>query len=197
MSASTAKSSPTTRLIGNRPPSISGWRFSITAVGKARSMGLQSSEVVPERKRKFRVNSRLNREVERALVLPGGARFFAPNRRAENLLKRVLLEARDDRILLQQIHDRRVTFKDLRAAVFLVRELRHVTFGVARLGQRLRTLRDSFALDLLLQRLRLSFEHVQQKLLRGVRPVDVLGRPENLEREVIAVTGEKVMGPFR
>ena len=44
-SASTTRSSPTTRLIGYRPPSTSGWRFSITAVGKARGMRLNQPKL--------------------------------------------------------------------------------------------------------------------------------------------------------
>src|SRR4051812_43902860 len=58
------------------------------------------------------------REVESAFVLARSARLFAANRRAQHRLKHVLLQPRDDQILLEQIHDGRVAFQDLRSAIF-------------------------------------------------------------------------------
>src|SRR4030095_15532915 len=52
MSASTTRSSPTMRLIGERPQSISGCTLSITIDGNARAMRHQSTEIHIERKDK-------------------------------------------------------------------------------------------------------------------------------------------------
>src|SRR5262245_21243479 len=52
MSASTMRSSPTIRLIGERPQSISGCTLSITTNGNPLAMRLQSIEIHPERKDK-------------------------------------------------------------------------------------------------------------------------------------------------
>src|SRR3954469_13435434 len=52
MSASTTRSSPTMRLIGERPQSISGCTLSITTDGNARAMRHQSTEIHIQRKDK-------------------------------------------------------------------------------------------------------------------------------------------------
>lgn len=55
-------------------------------------------------------------EVKGALVEPGIAKHFPANAGAENSFEHILLESADDRILLEQIHDRRVAFENMRTA---------------------------------------------------------------------------------
>ena len=57
-------------------------------------------------------------EVKRALVQPGVAKHFPADAGAEKSFEHILLESGDDRILLDQIHDRRVAFENLRTTFF-------------------------------------------------------------------------------
>src|SRR4051812_10135315 len=105
----------------------------MTAVGKARSMGHQSTEIRRARKGELcRRATNSNGEVKRALVKTRGACLFPAHLGAENSFEHVFLEPADDRILVEQIQDRRMAFKNLRAAFsFVGDELRHETFFFA------------------------------------------------------------------
>ena len=53
-------------------------------------------------------------EVKRALVQPGVAKHLPADAGAEKSFEHILLESGDDRILLDQIHDRRVALENMR-----------------------------------------------------------------------------------
>ena len=63
------------------------------------------------------VYAKSNREIERALVQARGARLFAADFGAEHSCDQILLEAADDRILVEQVQDRRMAFENLRPAL--------------------------------------------------------------------------------
>ena len=72
--------------------------------------------------------------------------FFPAYVRTQNSFKHVLFKAADDWITIEQVHNRRMTFEDLRATFFLVSDkLRHVTFAITELSQPFRALGDSFS----------------------------------------------------
>src|ERR1041385_8832887 len=70
-----------------------------------------------------------DREIKGALVETGRAGLLAPNFGAEHTFEHVLLEPRNDRVLLEQIQNRRMAFENLGTALFFLGHiLRHVTF---------------------------------------------------------------------
>jgi hypothetical protein len=95
----------------------------------------------------------------------------------EGLLEHFLFKPADDLVFLDQIHDRRVAFENLRAAFArIVDELRHVALFVADVGKRLRALFDRAALHPRPQRVGFPIEKIVEQLFRGVRPMDFLHR---------------------
>src|SRR5207237_9550370 len=77
----------------------------------------------------------LQREIKRALEQTGIANHLTAHAGAEKNLEHILLKSANDRILLEQIHDRRVAFENLGAAPFDGDELVHVYLAVAHPGK--------------------------------------------------------------
>ncbi len=74
----------------------------------------------------------LHRNLKRALVQTRVTNYLPANTRAQYGFEHVLLESTNDRVLLHQVQDRRMTLQNVRAAVFaIVNELRHVAFAIA------------------------------------------------------------------
>src|SRR5437773_11444284 len=81
----------------------------------------------------------LRRNLKRALVHTRVANYLPANTRAQYSFEHVLLEPTDDRVLLHQVQDRRMTLQNVRAAVLaIVNELRHVAFAIADVRKPLR-----------------------------------------------------------
>src|SRR5213592_4677789 len=74
-------------------------------------------------------------EIKRALIQTGIANHLTAHAGAEKNLEHILLKSANDRILLEQIHDRRVAFENLGAAPFAGGELGHVALAVAHPGK--------------------------------------------------------------
>src|SRR5881398_757306 len=91
-------------------------------------------------------------------------------------LQHILLKSANDRILLEQIHDRRVTFENLGLARFAGGELSHVALSVAHPGKPFGAFGDCFSFYLGLERGSLFFENVVKELLRHVWPINFLSR---------------------
>src|ERR1700736_5975099 len=117
----------------------------------------------------------LQGKIKGALVQTRIAAFFPPHRGAEHGLKHVLLQTSYDRVTINQIKDRRMTFQDLGSALlFFGGELRHVAFGVAHLGEPFGAVRHGVALYARLKTGSFSFENVVEKLLRDIWAVAFL-----------------------
>src|SRR5260370_30327842 len=84
-------------------------------------------------------------EVKGALVEPRVAKHFPGDAGAEKSFEHILLEAGDDRILLEQIHDRRVAFVNMRTAFSRRSELGHASLAIAHAGEPFRAFGHSFS----------------------------------------------------
>src|SRR5205809_6786801 len=118
----------------------------------------------------------LQREIKRTLVQTGIANHLTAHAGAEKNLEHILLKSANDRILLEQIHDRRVTFENLGVAPFAGSELGHVALSLAQPGKPFGAFGDCFSFYLGLERGSLFFEYVVKELLRHVWPINFLSR---------------------
>ena len=158
MSASTTRSSPDDAF-DRKPTAVDQWRiFSITALGKARTMG-------PFNQSKLSGDESRNRNQPRKN--PG---FVRPRNRMRTrptpscaLPSRRTLAPRSDLnmscssrpmmwVFFEQIHDRRMALENLRAVLsFGGHKLSHVTFVITDFGQPLRAIGHGLTLYLRLQ----------------------------------------------
>ena len=141
--------------------------------------------------------SRLHREMKRALVQTGIASHFTPHARTQHSFEHVLLKPSNDRVTLQQIHDWGMTLKDIGAAIFTVKELGHVALAVTNMREPLRAFCYRVSLCLAFERSGLLFEDAVKKLLRRVWSVDFLGGFQQIQSELMTVGLEKIVAPAR
>src|SRR5438128_12562689 len=105
--------------------------------------------------------ARLHGEIKRALVQAGVASFFSTHAGAEHGFEHILLETTDDRVAIKQVHDWRMTFENLRPALFLLHDkLCHITFAVAQSGKPFRALSYRFSFGFGFERVNFPFEHI-------------------------------------
>src|SRR5947207_11657418 len=87
-----------------------------------------------------------------------------------------------------------MTLKDF-GAVRVSDELGHVPLLIADVSEPLGALRDRFAFCLSFQCGSFLFENAIKKLLRRIRSVDLLGRFQQIESQLMAISLEKIMAP--
>src|SRR5213592_1091173 len=115
-------------------------------------------------------------EIKGALVQTGIANHLTAHAGAEKNLEHILLKSANDRVLLEQIHDRRVTFENLGASPFAGGELGHVALAVAHSGKPFGAFGDCFSFYLCLEGGSLFFENVIKEFFRHIWPINFLSR---------------------
>src|SRR5213593_1320358 len=143
------------------------------------------------------MRSFLERKLKRALVQARVANHLPAHARAQDGFEHILLEPADDRVMLEQIHNGRMAFKNPWPAVFVVDELGHVAFAITEMSEPLRAFSHRISLCFGLERRGLLFKDVVEELFRRIWSVDFFGRFQEVQSELVTVGLKQIVAPTR